>query len=210
MSRRALLLTGAACAVGCALVYLVSVHTAPGRGADEWLRLRVVVGLDWFEPVGELLRRVFPLLLAAVVVMLGVLALVRRRWAAVTTALLVVAVSTVAAYGLRQVLDRPGAGTGLSGGPDVNTFPSTHVAATTALVLAVVLLWPREPTPAVLTGAAFLVVAAALGSVVNHAHRPGDVVGSVLLVAAVTATALGVLGRGAVRRGRLPGARDRG
>jgi membrane-associated phospholipid phosphatase len=199
MNRRTTLLTAVTCAVAFTVLYVVAVHTAPGRGIDEWVRLRIVVGLDPLEPLGAFLRSTFPRLLAAFVLLLALVALWRRRWRSLVVATAVVGVSTAIAYLLRNVLLRTDFGTGLSGGADVNTFPSTHVAATASLLVAAIVLWPR-PLVGASSGAAWVVAgvvlaAAALGSVVTHAHRPSDVVGSVLLVAGVTAATWAVTAR---------------
>ncbi|MEG3614440.1 phosphatase PAP2 family protein [Isoptericola haloaureus] len=185
-----------------AALFLVSVHTPDGRAADEHVRVWTVRELAGLQPVGAFLRSTFPLVLAATSVVLAVVALVHRRVAPVVAASSVVAVSVVLARLLRERLPRPPGGTPLDGDAVVNTFPSGHVAASASLLVAVLLLWPRRPVPrTALVLAAVVLLATALGSVVTHTHRPSDVVGSVLLVAAVSSAAV-LVARAAAARGR--------
>jgi membrane-associated phospholipid phosphatase len=77
--------------------------------------------------------------------------------------------------------------------PD-NSLPSTHAIAAAALVAAVLLLWPW-PRPWWLPNTAGVVLLlVAVGNIVSQAHRPSDVIASFLLVGAVTAAVLAVVG----------------
>ncbi|WP_402467042.1 phosphatase PAP2 family protein [Isoptericola aurantiacus] len=159
----------------------------------------IVVGMTWFEPVGSFLRNVFPYVLAVVVVVLAVVAAWRRRWAALVVAAVLGVTTVLTATGLRILLPRPGEGPGLSGESMVNTYPSGHVAATAALVVALILLWPRALPRGSVAVAIVVVLAAALGSVATHAHRPSDVVGGVLLVCALAGLLIAAAGPRRVR-----------
>lgn len=185
----------AGCVVGLVLVYVTAVLTVPGQWLDD-----EVFGLAQdlpFAPLRPILptlgRRVVPAVGLAVVAGVGVWALMARRWIQVGRAAAVVAVSVALARGLRVVLPRPDHGYSY----DANTLPSTHVALVAACVVAVLIMWPTpRPSWLALVGIA-LVCVACVGNVFGYAHRPSDVVASVLLVAAVAGTAL------AVPRGRF-------
>ena len=58
-----------------------------------------------------------------------------------------------------------------------------------ALLVAVALLWPGRPGPVARWVLGALAVLVPAGNVTWYAHRPADVLGSVLLVASVTALA---------------------
>lgn len=166
------------------VLYVLAVLTPPGQALDDLLfgwaqRLGVGPLRHWWPLVA---RDWAPFALVVLVVVMAVAALRRRPFDVVGAAVLV-GTSTAASLGLKSVLVRPEYS--VAGYPE-NTFPSTHVSATAALLVAVWLLAPRRPVWLTRTlGAAIALVA--IGNVVGHAHRPSDVVGSVLLVTAVTA-----------------------
>ncbi len=194
-----------ACAMGLALLYGVAVLPNAGQLADEevleWIQRLGVGPLHSWWPL--LARRVLPVVLLVLVTVLAV----RRLWSGhvrrVVAAALVVGLSTGASMLLKATLIRPehGRDYGYLG----NTFPSTHVSATVALVVALWLLMAPGPRWAgwVLAAVVWFVV---LGNVVGHAHRPSDALGSVLLVGFVVGL-LTTLGR--VTGGRRPSARPR-
>jgi membrane-associated phospholipid phosphatase len=84
-----------------------------------------------------------------------------------------------------EVIERPDLGTA---GYAHNTFPSTHACAGFALIGLGLLLWPKVPGLVTLAVAALLAGLVALGNIAGYAHRPVDVLGSLLL--AVTAILL--------------------
>lgn len=173
------------CTAAFVLLYAVAVRTGPGQEFDNWAfgvaqrRLGVGPLQEWWP---WLARVGLPFALGAVVAVLGLISMPRHPWRAASAAL-VVGMSTLLSRTLQDGLPRPAMGQDLwyVG----NTFPSTHVAATVALLVAVWLLWATRPgwLVRVLSAAAVLV---AVGNVVGHAHRPSDALGSVLLVAVVT------------------------
>ncbi|MBD8078928.1 phosphatase PAP2 family protein [Cellulosimicrobium arenosum] len=179
-------------ALGFVVLYLVAVRTYVGQEVD-------VAGFASFQGfpygvqlVAALVRAVLPAVLVLLCVVLGVVALVRRRWLAVTLATGLVLVAVPLSGWLRDVaLTRPFLG---DLGYTHNTLPSGHVTAAAALSVAAVLLWPWATRPAALTAGA-LITMACVASVIGHAHRPSDVVASVLLVGALGGTAAAVLRR---------------
>lgn len=180
----------AGCVVGLVLVYVTAVLTTPGQWLDD-----EVFGLAQdlpFAPLRPILptlgRRIVPAVGLAVVAGVGVWALMARRWMQVGRAVAVVVLGVALARGLRVLLPRPDHGYSY----DANTLPSTHVALVAACVVAVLIMWPtHRPGWLALVGTA-LVWVACVGSVVGYAHRPSDVVASVLLLGAVAGAVLAV------------------
>ncbi|NYF99046.1 phosphatase PAP2 family protein [Janibacter cremeus] len=156
--------------------------TVPGQWVDdEIFGLVQEVGIG---PLGEWLpflgRTVLPRAALVALVVIGTVAVLRRRWSRVLMGASVVLMSVPTSWLLRQWLPRPDHGYSYV----ENTLPSTHVTAVTAAVVAIALLIPLRPAwlDRVLLG---LVALACLGSVVGYAHRPSDVLASVLLVGVV-------------------------
>ena len=121
-------------AAGLVILYLWAVRTADGQRADIHL---LVVLQDLNPALGPTATALRPGLVVAGALVcgtLGVLALSRRRWRSLAAAAVVVALSVGGTWLLKAaVLDRPYLG---ANGYTVNTFPSGHVSATLALVVA--------------------------------------------------------------------------
>ena len=197
LTRAHLLGTGVVSVLGFALVYLVNVGAKAGQRQDDMVFAR-------FQqlPLGEhagLIRDGVPILLGAVALVLGVRSVRRRAVRPVLAQVVVVALAALGSELLKSALPRPfhGAFAYIE-----NTFPSSHMATTTALACAVVALWGsvrwrRE--------AAFVVVlltlVAAVYNVTGFAHRPSDVVGGILVATALEGFALAAFGLGASTRG---------
>ncbi|WP_434966158.1 phosphatase PAP2 family protein [Janibacter indicus] len=188
LSSRARLLAGCAAALTGACVYVVFAGTWWGQLVDDrvfgWAQRFAVGPLRQWLPV--VCRGPLVAVIAGVTVMIGLVAVWRGRVRSVVCGTLIVAISVTAARFLREVLPRPDHGFSY----DVNTLPSTHVAAVTSLVVASILM-TSTPRPRWLAWCgALLVWLACVGNVVGYAHRPSDVVASVLLVASVTGAVL--------------------
>ena len=187
-------------------VYQWAVRTADGQSADIDLLVTLQDLNPALGPAATALRPGLVLAGALGCSVLGVLALTRRRWRSLCAAVTVVVASVGGTWALKEiVLDRPYLG---AYGYTVNTFPSGHVSATLALVAAAALLSPAWRTPAtrhlfhlVLLAVA---VAACMASLLEHVHRPSDVVGSVLLVGCATALATAIFRPVLPRRSRTP------
>ncbi|WP_028707948.1 phosphatase PAP2 family protein [Propionicicella superfundia] len=181
-SRRAVLIL--ASVVAAAVLYGVANWTGPGQATDSTL---MAVGLGLTElgfPLEPLrVARTLSVALVGVVVSVGlVVAAARRRWASAVRGGLLVALTAAGAMLLRTFLPRPWLGDDTY---PFNTWPSVHAATATALVLAGAgLLPPSARTSATRRGLVVLIGALGALSIVTLAHRPSDVVCSILLAGA--------------------------
>lgn len=167
-----------------ASVYLSFVTTAWGQESDVVAFARAQRANAWLEGPASLVRRSSPLLLGLLCFVLALLAAWRRQWRSLLAAAVLVPVSVALSYWLRDIaLERPDLG---DFGYEVNTFPSRNVAATVSLAWAAVILWPTNSRWRWLAAGAVAILACA-ASVIGHAHRPSDVVGSLLMVGALAA-----------------------
>lgn len=194
-------------------LYLVAVRTAEGQFVDVRLFGLAQTGEGTLETVAGGLRRGLPVALAVCCAALAIPAVRHRRWWDVVAAAVVVGVSYPLSDLLQGlVLDRPYLG---DHGYTQNTLPSGHVTVVASLGVAAVLLAPRRHRVpwALLVGLVAAVACAA--SVLGHAHRPSDVLASLLLVATVTYATTGLLPSGIGdrvgngRHGRVDRARAR-
>ncbi|MGC0250092.1 phosphatase PAP2 family protein [Pseudactinotalea sp. Z1748] len=171
-------------------LYTVAVRTHTGQVVDVTV-YRWSHGLNHGGGLSGALRSNLHVPLLAACLVLVALALGARDWHRVAAALTVAAATPVASLWLRdEVFDRPYLGDHAF---VMNTLPSGHVSLSAALAVAIMILWPsRARWPIVVAGV--LLATASLASVVAHAHRPSDVVASVLLTGAVTCAALALGG----------------
>jgi membrane-associated phospholipid phosphatase len=163
------------------VVYGAFVLTGAGRQIDIGAFVLVARVSGSIGVVANEIRVASPFVLAVPVVVLGAVALVRRRWQIVLRAGLLIVAALAAAELLKPTLPRPWDSDTFS--IVGNSFPSGHVAVTLALALVTVILSPTDrwhTRLALATGVA--VVAVALCSVISSAHRPSDVIGAALLV----------------------------
>jgi membrane-associated phospholipid phosphatase len=169
-------------------------HTAGGSHWDGALASPLIHGPPWWLRVGlsALSRSLLVVGAAALAVVLLLRAVVRQRWVAVLTATLVPVASLTWLAQLRRGW--------LSLGSE--SFPSGHAVAGFAVLVSVALLWPRGRGGRWSVGTWLLALAVvAAGNVTLHAHQPGDVISSALLVTAVSGVLLGLLGPGRVTAG---------
>lgn len=176
------------------ITYAVLVRTLPGQAVDADLMTAILdatpgqVG----AALAALARPLLFYVLVPLVVLLCLLALARGRWAATVAAVIVSATPAPLSLHLREyVLTRPDLGVR---GYDFNTFPSTHAAAAFGLLVALLLVWPRPVDRQDMSRASFLAAVVLLGNVTSYAHRPADVLGSLLVVAAIAWVAVALVG----------------
>jgi len=122
-----------------------------------------------------------------------VISLARRRFAPGVTALLMLAAPLVVAQLLKlYVLDRPSTDDGL-GVASHNSFPSGHVSAAMAVLVALAIVLPRRFRRTTLVAGGFGVAWVSAAAVALGWHRLSDTVGGCLLVAAVTCAGAAVV-----------------
>ncbi|TQJ04588.1 PAP2 superfamily protein [Amycolatopsis cihanbeyliensis] len=181
-----LLVTALGCLSALGLICLVFVGTRAGQALEQELLpgggfgrptvllepARVVLSVFGKPPVlGALLGLV---LLAGV--LLG-------RWRAAVAGVGLFLVSVVAARSLKLLVPRPDLD--VAGSTTHNSFPSGHVAAAMALLLALLFASPARARWWVAVPGMVGVVVIGLATMIAGWHRPSDVLGSVLLVAAL-------------------------
>jgi hypothetical protein len=166
------------------LVYWLAVRTHQGQLYDEGFFGRAAGLRGVSGPVPALTRQAMPLLLVGACGVPAMLAIAGHRWRRLAGAALVVGIASGGAQLLKHHLFvRPDLGVH---GYLENSYPSGHVAVVAALCVAVVLLWPGGPNRYVAAGGAAVAGLTAVSDVLSFAHRPSDVLGSLLLVAAVS------------------------
>ncbi|WP_033294616.1 phosphatase PAP2 family protein [Amycolatopsis jejuensis] len=205
-SRTAVLIAAAGgFTVAFAVAYLLFVRTAGGQLAENGV-VRTAQTLrgatvEWAEPLTGL-DLVAVLGGAGVVIVL--LAVVRRRFALGVTALVLFLLPLAAAQLLKiYLLDRPDIGSA-GGGPSHNSFPSGHVTAATAVLLALAVVLPARFRTWVLAVGAPGVAWVAAATVALSWHRLSDTVGGSLLVAAVVCAGAAVVSARRPDGGRIP------
>ncbi|MDT7805793.1 MAG: hypothetical protein QOI78_9226 [Actinomycetota bacterium] len=193
-SRTAVLVAAAAgFALAFVAAYLLFVRTEAGRGVENGVvRSAQSAGatVAWAAPLRDLDLVVA---LGGVAVLLVVISLVRRRFALGVTALVLLAAPLVVAQLLKlYVLDRPLTGDRF-GVASHNSFPSGHVSAAMAVLVALAIVLPRRFRPRVLVAGGLGVAWVSAAAVALGWHRLSDTVGGCLLVAAVTCAGAAVV-----------------
>jgi membrane-associated phospholipid phosphatase len=194
VSRTAVLAASAAgFALAFVVAYLLFVRTESGRGVENGVvRSAQSTGTtaDWAAPLRE---ADLVVVLGGVAVLLVVISLVRRRFALGVTALVMLAAPLVVAQLLKlYVLERPSTGDRL-GVASHNSFPSGHVSAAMAVLVALAIVLPRRFRRMTLVAGGFGVAWVSAAAVALGWHRLSDTVGGCLLVAAVTCAGAAVV-----------------
>lgn len=166
----------AAFCVPFALVYVLMIRVGLGQQIDSGSFGAVSMLNALFTGSANLFRVAAPMLLTVVGVVLGIWALVRRRFGDALRAVAIVVCSVGLSQVLKDlVLQRPRLG---ANGYDQNTFPSGHVALALSAAVAIAIVLPASRwrwlalLPVVLA-----VSMVSWASVVSYAHRPSDVIG---------------------------------
>ena len=165
----------------------LTLRTGTGARLDAGVRDTVLNTIDERvrEDLSTLARPLVIVLLGPLVLFLVLLALVRGSWLRALAGIIVPLASTALALWLRS--EDP-LHTGQS------AFPSNHAAIGLSLLVAVLIVWPRRINQWGLFAGAIAALCVGLGNVSWYAHQPRDVVGSALLVGAVTALTVALLG----------------
>ncbi|ATY13213.1 phosphatase PAP2 family protein [Amycolatopsis sp. AA4] len=204
-SRTAVLVAAAiGFAVAFVVAYLLFVRTEAGQRAEDGV-VRFAQHLprstvDWARPLAGIDGvEVF----GAAGIVIVALAVLRKRFALGVTALVLYLLPLAAAQLLKiYLLDRPDVGS--SGAPHHNSFPSGHVSAATAVLLALAVVLPARFRTWVLAVGAPGVAWVAAATVALSWHRLSDTVGACLLVAAVVTAGAAVVSARRPDGGRIP------
>lgn len=175
----------AAFCVPFALVYVLMIRVGLGQQIDTGSFGAVSMLNALFTGSANLFRVAAPMLLTVVGVVLGIWALVRRRFGDALRAVAIVVCSVGLSQVLKDlVLQRPRLG---ANGYDQNTFPSGHVALALSAAVAIAIVLPASRWRwLALLSVVLAVSMVSWASVVSYAHRPSDVIGGSLLVGAVS------------------------
>ena len=205
-SRTAVLIASAIGYTGAFVVaYLLFVRTPGGQRAEDgvvrYAQQTARSTVDW---AGPLARLDMVAVSGAAGIGIVALALLRKRFALAVTAL-VLFLLPIAASQLFKIylLDRPDV-TSATGVPHHNSFPSGHVTAATAVLLALAVALPARFRTWVLVAGAPGVAWVAASTVALSWHRLSDTVGGCLLVAAVVTTGAAVVSARRPDSGRIP------
>jgi len=195
-------------AFGMAVIaaYLFYVRTGVGQRLDDaGFRVRDGVRPDLITDAESLLGGIEVTALAIALVVVAASAFWRGRAALAAAVVGLVVGSNLTTQFLKLVVfERPHLI------PDAyrlpNSFPSGHATAVASLGIALILVVPRRMRPAVAVIAATAGIAVGLATIAVGWHRPGDVIGSWLVVGFWTAlTAAVVVARDTSRRPPSPG-----
>src|SRR5699024_6434313 len=176
-------------AAACAALTVLLARTAVGMASGQRLDQLILSGAQDYEgtlaqyaatAVGAVSFPVMAGLLAAALV----LVMVRRRLALLLPLSLLVVGANVTTQILKHlVVSREALGPGIDITP--NSFPSGHTTLAAAATIAVVLASGRGRVVLAPLGAAWT-AAAGIGTLVLGWHRPSDVIGAIVIVAAWT------------------------
>lgn len=164
-----------------AAVWVGTTQTVAGQQiADMILYGRVAADPAVLGAATETLTAVSLAFAATAALGLFILALARGGFGLATAVVVLLAGANLTAQGLKLLLERPN----LLG--DVayttgNSFPSGHVTIVSSLGLACVLVMPRRVRTAVAVGAATLIAAVGVSTMIAGWHRLADVEGAILI-----------------------------
>lgn len=196
------LLASAACVVGIVYLARLAVGTAAGQRLDQLILTGAQGDTGQVTEWAELaVTTVSVPVVAGVLALAAVMVLLRGKPGLLIPLVVLVAGANITTQVVKHlVVDREALTSGVEVTP--NSFPSGHTALAATAAVALVLAsghlrWLLAPLGAVWTAAA------GVGTVVVGWHRPSDVVGSILIVAAWTFLVLAVDNiHSRIRRGR--------
>ncbi len=182
-------------------VYRFFVLTERGQALDTIALASNELGTNRLGgPVNAVLNAISVVAVVIAMVVVGFIALVRRRVALAVTSVVLIAGANATVELLKRYLHRPDLGIDPERAVAGNSFPSGHTAIAASVVVALVLVLPPKARGA---GAVIGTFYAALVGVFTMSagwHRPSDAVGALLIVG-VWAALAGILLRVLRRRG---------
>lgn len=191
------------------LLERASIRTIRGQMLDTVALAGNWVGRDSFATaLDTALNAISSASLVIVLVVVGLIAIVRRRYSLAIMAVVLVAGSAGTTYALKQYLVRFDLGVDPERAAAGNSFPSGHATAAAAFAVGLVLVLPPAARGiASLIGATYAAVVG-VATMSSGWHRPSDVVAGYLIVGGWAAFA-GLLLILAQRRSAVVSPRDR-
>lgn len=176
------LATGLGLAVAFVVTYVLFVHTSAGQLAENGVVRSAQSGrwstMDWSGPLRD---QDMVLVIGASVLVLMVLAMLRRKPGLLVPALSVLVLPLIVAQLLKlYVLVRPELPDGGSG-PGHNSFPSGHVSASMAILMALAFVLPQRFRPVTIGLGGIVVAWVASSTIALGWHRLSDTAGACLL-----------------------------
>lgn len=171
-------------AVAFGLVWRYSLYTIRGQMLDTLALSGNDTGRDQVAgPLDTALNAISVASLALVLVVVGTIAVARRRYSLAIMAVVMVVGSTLTTKILKdQVITRPDFGADLEWTGAGNSMPSGHAAAAAAFAVALVLVLPPAARGlASLIGATYAAVVG-VATLSSGWHRPSDVIAAYLIV----------------------------
>lgn len=179
------MLAAAVCALTAAGLAHLAVGTASGQRLDQLISSGAVAHEGRLSRYAELaVNSVSVPVVGAILVITVVLVLVRRRpWLLLPIGTLVLGANLTTQVVKRLLVTREALGPGIDITP--NSFPSGHATLAATAMIALVLAGGRSRVLLAPLGAAWT-TAAGIGTLVVGWHRPSDVIGAIVIVAAWT------------------------
>ncbi|WP_409492388.1 phosphatase PAP2 family protein [Amycolatopsis sp. cmx-11-12] len=176
------LATGLGLAVAFVVTYVLFVHTSAGQLAENGVVRSAQSGqwstMDWAGPLRE---QDMVLVIGAAGIILVALAFLRRKPGLLVPALSVLVLPLITAQLLKlYVLDRPELPDG-GYGPGHNSFPSGHVSAAMAILMALAFVLPQRFRPVIIGTGGVAVAWVASSTIALGWHRLSDTAGACLL-----------------------------
>ncbi|WP_414937816.1 phosphatase PAP2 family protein [Amycolatopsis sp. cmx-11-51] len=176
------LVTGLGLAVAFVVTYVLFVHTSAGQLAENGVVRSAQSGrwstMDWAGPLRE---QDMVLVLGIAAIILVALASLRRRPGLLVPALSVLVLPLITAQLLKlYVLERPELPDG-GYGPAHNSFPSGHVSAAMAILMALAFVLPQRFRPVIIGMGGVAVAWVASSTIALGWHRLSDTAGACLL-----------------------------
>ncbi|OXM50096.1 phosphoesterase [Amycolatopsis thailandensis] len=176
------LTTGLGLAVAFIVTFVLFVHTTAGQLAENGVVRSAQSGqwstMDWAGPLRD---QDMVLVLGAAGIVLTGLALIRRKPGLLVPALSVLVLPLIVAQLLKlYVLERPDL-PDAGYGPGHNSFPSGHVSAAMAILMAAAFVLPQRFRPAIIGIGGVAVAWVASSTIALGWHRLSDTAGACLL-----------------------------
>lgn len=176
------LLTAVLCAVATYVLWRVFVATARGQRLEQIAFEGSTYGKNHLWGLGQpLLETVSAVYVAGSVLVIVVIALLRKRWGLALQVVVLIGGANVTTQILKKVVfERPDFGVPANYG---NSLPSGHTTVAAAASMALLIAVPRRFRPVVAIAGAAYTATMGVSTLVGNWHRASDVVAGILVAA---------------------------